>query len=368
MCSDLSRRRKTLVVSAVNLVEGGTLEILRNCLKQASQLEGWRVIALVHSKSLIEIPGIKYVELPKVKRSWFIRLYFEYCLCRKLAQRIKPKYWLSLHDTSPFLGKSVVPVKQSVYCHNALCFYRFSLREALLDPKQFILALCYKAIYRINLRNNDKVIVQQQWIREEFKRIFGLSDVIVAYPHEMQANDCATKRIGKKFIYPSFPRTFKNFEVLLNAWEILVKDPNWEGELTVTFDATSNAYARALFGRFGGLRGVNFAGVLPKRQLEELYLSHDCLVFPSKLETWGLPITEAKDKGLMILAADFPFTREAVGNYDGCVFFDFDDVRRLSELMREYSEGCLQNCRTTFEKPDHLFAENWYTLFGILLK
>lgn len=46
---------KTIVVSAVNIRKGGTLTILRNCLEYLSKLAqtgNYRVVALVHKKSL----------------------------------------------------------------------------------------------------------------------------------------------------------------------------------------------------------------------------------------------------------------------------------------------------------------------------
>ena len=52
---------KTVVVSAVNIRKGGTLTILRDCLEYLSglaQTGEWKVVALVHDRSLCEYPSI----------------------------------------------------------------------------------------------------------------------------------------------------------------------------------------------------------------------------------------------------------------------------------------------------------------------
>ena len=53
---------RTVVVSAVNIRKGGTLTILKDCLKYLSGLAEageWKVIALVHRQSLCDYPGIE---------------------------------------------------------------------------------------------------------------------------------------------------------------------------------------------------------------------------------------------------------------------------------------------------------------------
>ena len=101
---------KTVVVSAVNIRKGGTLTILRDCLQYLSGLAEageWKVVALVHRRSLCEYPGIEYIEIPWSVKSWIHRLWCEYVtmygISKGLAERDgDPVYmWLSLHDTTP---------------------------------------------------------------------------------------------------------------------------------------------------------------------------------------------------------------------------------------------------------------------------
>ena len=59
---------RTIVISAVNIRKGGTLTILRSCLKYLSMSykeQGYRVLALVHKREVADYPGIEYIEFPQ---------------------------------------------------------------------------------------------------------------------------------------------------------------------------------------------------------------------------------------------------------------------------------------------------------------
>lgn len=359
--------QKHLVISAVNLVDGGTVEILRQCLREAARLPGWRITAIVNSATKIGVDGIDYVERPDIKPSWFKRIYFEYFECRELAWRLQPDFWFSLHDMTPSLGRVSGRIPQAVYCHNAMCLYAMPWREIWLEPKLIIFTKLYPIFYRINLFRNTAVVVQQDWIRSEFKRRFGCKNVVVAHPVHEHENKAARSRSGRRFFYPSYARVFKNFETVLAAWELLCADPAWDGELTLTIDGEINRYGRYLYQRFRHLRNVNFIGLVPHTEVQALYSQNDCLVFASKLETWGMPITEAKQVGLSILAADLPYAHEAIGQYDGATFFPAQDASALACLMRQFRQGRLDCTQTQLRSPSHPFAENWGRLLRNLL-
>lgn len=357
---------KHLVVSAVNLVEAGTLEVLRQCLDQAVRIEGWRVTAIVHDRTRVAIEGVNYITRPDVKPSWFKRIRFEYFECKALAEQLQPDFWLSLHDMTPSLGRLAGKVPQAVYCHNAMCFYRMPWREMWLDPKLILFSKFYAIFYRININRNAAVVVQQDWIRNKFCERFNCRNVIVANPILKNIPSVAKVRKGLRFFYPSFARVFKNFETVLSAWEIVCLDPDWNGELTLTIDE-SNRYGASLKRRFKHLRNVQFIGKVPLVEIKALYNRSDCLVFASKLETWGLPISEAKQAGLFILASDLPYAREAVGNYDGAAFFPAEDASRLAVLIRQFSRGQVVEAQAESPSIPAPYARNWPELFQLLL-
>ena len=72
--------KKTIVISAVNLRKGGTLTILRDCLRYLSDLirEGdYRVVALVHKRESCDHEGIEYIEMTDIIKGWGKRQWSE---------------------------------------------------------------------------------------------------------------------------------------------------------------------------------------------------------------------------------------------------------------------------------------------------
>ena len=355
-----------VVISAVNFTEGGPLSVLRETLASAitelpSECE---IIALVNSVDLINDSRIHFIAIPSAKKSWFKRLYWEWFGFMKISRKIKPSLWLSLHDITP----RVVAGRQAVYCHNPSPFYRISLREALMEPSFLAFNFFYAYLYRIFIRRNYCVIVQQNWIRDEFIKKIAKLPIIVAHPSMTGMESLKNSSRGGKFIfiYPALPRIFKNFEILCSAAKLLVSRGVGNFEVRITIDGSENRYAIWLNKRFKDTVEIQFIGRQSKLQMAIQYQEADAVVFPSKLETWGLPITEAKSYQCPILVADLPYARETVGDYDLVSFFPVDSAAKLADLMQSMIEGTWSPIGGKHSDPAPPFASDWAGLWKFL--
>ncbi|MEI6079653.1 MAG: glycosyltransferase [bacterium] len=362
--------KKKIVISAVNFTEGGPLTILNSCLSYLSKdlSSEYEVVALVNSKKMFDMPNIEYIEFPLSKRSWLFRLYYEYYYFKKLSDKLKPHLWLSLHDMTPNVTADI----RAVYCHNPSPFYTLTLKELILEPKFALFNMFYKFLYSINIKKNSFVVVQQNWLRESFERIFGVKNVIVAYasdPTEPKSVPSIGKEKGTfKFIYPAFPRVFKNVELACEAFKLLEENGITTCKLYLTIDGTENRYSRYIHRKYSKLTNIIFLGNLKKEELYKFYGESDCLIFPSKLETWGLPISEFKMFNKPILAANLPYARETVGNYDKVKFFSPNDPKELFEDIMGFSNGVKIFGKNTMPFPAQPFSRDWRELFGIMLR
>ena len=357
--------QRTVVVSAVNLVEGGTLAVLRECLAslRGALDAGWRIVALVHDRALAPVAGVDYLEFPAIKASYARRLLFEYWTCRKLSRGLRADLWLALHDLTPV----VTARRQAVYCHNPMPFHRLSWREMRLAPALIPFDLFYGLMYGINIRRNEAVIVQQDWLREAFRRRYGVERVIVARPvPPARAVPAREPSPAPLFIYPTLPRVFKNVELIGEAVRLLEASSRWKGRVELTIAGTENAYARDLHARFGDLRTLVFLGLQTRAQMDALYARADALLFPSRLETWGLPITEAQGHGLPVLAADLPYAHETVGDYPRAAFFDPADPAALAAQMLALQDGQLAFAAAPAPAIAPPFAADWPALVRLL--
>ena len=119
--------KKKIVISGINLSEGGPLTALKDCLKSAHDVLGgnWEIVALVHKKELFNDSVIRFIEFPNAKRSWLIRLYYEWVKFKKISEVLKPDIWFSFHDITP----NVFAKKRVVYCHNPSPFFKLNLKS-----------------------------------------------------------------------------------------------------------------------------------------------------------------------------------------------------------------------------------------------
>jgi len=364
-------RKRIIVISAVNFFEGGPLTILKETLKFANDVlsKKYLVIALVHKKELLSTDGLNNIvlfEFPKSRTNYLIRLYLEYFYFKKLSVKWNPKLWFSLHDISPNIKADI----RAVYCHNPSPFKKTNINDLKFQPGFFLFGLFYKWLYWINIKKNNYVVVQQKWIKKEFINFFNLNPekIIVNYPNiETLKNHSQQKsnNQNKTFIYPAFPRHFKNYEVIGEAVRILVIAGNTNFNVIFTITGNENKYARFIFKKYKHLDQICFIGNQPKADLFHLYEIADALIFPSKLETWGLPITEFKNYKKSIILADLPYAHETLGEYSKGVFFNVVSPMELAKKMTGVIEGNIEYNSAIFSQKDILVG--WEALYSKIL-
>ena len=77
---------------------------------------------------------------------------------------------------------------------------------------------------------------------------------------------------------------------------------------------------------------VEFIGIIRREDVFNIY-SRSVLLFPSFVETVGLPLIEAKAAGCQILAVNMAFSREILAQYPDAYLFNKDDWKNLAEKM-----------------------------------
>lgn len=335
--------RRTIVVSGVNLRKGGTLTIMRQCLQYLSEhAAGCRIVALVHRRSLFDTPGIEYIEMPWCIRNWGCRLWAEYVTMHRISRRIAAEdghriwLWLSMHDTTP----RVEAERREVYCHTSFPFLKTGLRDWFMDPKIPLFSLFTRFAYRINVHRNDSLIVQQNWFADALSGMLGVPrEKFRVIPPAMPALDA----IVPAEIHPDVPVFFyastadchKNFETLCRAARMLEAEAGkGRFKVVLTVRGDENRYAKWLHRNWGDVESVDFHGFMSKEELFGYYRAATRLVFPSRVETWGLPVSEyiAAGNGRMLLA-DLPYAHESSAGAAEAVFFPATDAAALKDAM-----------------------------------
>lgn len=356
-----------IIISGINIVSGGILSVLEDCLMELKTMTNvYDVIVLVHSKSLFKKyeKNFTFIEYPLSKKSWFIRCFYEYIFFYFLSKKLQPYLWLSLNDMSP----SVNAKKIAVYCQNAAPFYSLKVGEWLLDKKFTLFTWFYQYLYRINIYRNTHVIVQAQWMKQIFQSKYkGLGNIIVANPRMKDGNIFLQKEIRKSFIYPTFPRVFKNIELI---GEALRPIDDLGINVYVTIDGTENAYAKKIVAKYGDLKSLSFIGQQSRTQIFGYYGKVSGLIFPSNLETWGMPLSEFMMTGKPIFVADKEYAYEPLAGYKKVKFFNSREAESLTEALKtfvcdgDFPYDIVEEKNSYKEKS----ISNWQELFKLLLK
>ena len=373
----MNMSKKRFVISGINLFSGGPLSVYKDLLhaiEDGGFLDQFHVTAFVHKKELFkEFEGnIELIEIPSSRKSYFFRLYYEYIYFWNYSRKNPTDVWLSIHDMTP----NVKAKKRYVYCHNPSPFMKRTETIRKLGKTYYLMSMFYKFIYRINIRKNTAVIVQQEWLRKEFRKMFRLDHIIVARPDfkldSVETSGISEARHDRKiFIYSAYPRPFKNFEAICEAAKLLEeKDQAFADkfEVWMTIDGSENPYSEMLRQKYGNIRSIRWLGLISRDEMMRKYAESDYLIFPSVLETWGLPITEYKMFDKPMLVADLPYAHETVGDWDKVAFFDPYQASQLSEQMEKVLSGANIFRKHVEEPVEQPFTNSWHDLLKMILK
>jgi len=115
------------------------------------------------------------------------------------------------------------------------------------------------------------------------------------------------------------------------------------------------------------IKGLNvgnnicFEGILSYERILSFYKSCDLLVFPSYIETFGLPLIEAASFGMPILAADMNYAREVIGNYEGVKFLNHKDSKLWAENIID-----LYNKRIKYTPYNINYKTSWKDYYKLI--
>ena len=247
--------------------------------------------------------------------------------------------WLKCHNITPSIIVSlqnvctVTDCKQVVYYHQSLPFYK--KRWSFLKASERTMAF-YKYIYpyfvKCTLSANTEVVVQIPFIKKGFVDKFKCNPdkVHVMFP-DVERIDVQKIEPHKfndgmfHFIYPASSIPYKAHRTLVNALAILkAKNATQAEHIRVHLTFREDEY-QALYKYIEEqnlCRQFVFDGGMQHERLLTYYKGADGLLFPSTIETLGLPLLEAAAFGLPIIAADLDYAREVMYDYEGVRFVE----------------------------------------------
>lgn len=253
-----------------------------------------------------------------VKRSSKARLAFELLNGGSFVNSLSPDIVFSLENMLPRGIRS--GIEQVLYIHQPVGFQhekKFSVIKKN-EREQGIYQRFYHPLIIASAKRADRIVVQTEWMRKALINDEKIrADIIYKVPPDIPDLSGYVKKgefDSGRFFFPASDLPYKNHAVIEAAKEILARE-GYEPEVMYT---KKKVYPR-----------------------EEIFAEYNrsTLLFPSYLETYGMPLGEARQFGNPILAADTVFSREVLEGYDNAYFFDAFDAGALAGLMRSVMDG-----------------------------
>ena len=247
-------------------------------------------------------------------------------------------------DNAIYFGNLPPLVRSSnsiVYFHNR--YLLMDLQSLLNQSRHFLVKYGLQQLYiKTFIKNVDAVACQNMRTKEDFSIKYNYRNVeLLPFYRSCPKPKEVIEKIYD-FCYISLAHPHKNHELLFDSLEILGKKgfslsvvvtiEHFKEDLIVRLNQINDSY---------NIKIVNM-GSIPKEDVCRIYYQTNCLIFPSKYETFGLALIEAVEAGLDVIAADLRYTHEIISTP---FLFDSQSAASCASVIEEYLYGkTLRKC------------------------
>jgi len=300
---------------------------------------------------LDELPAASHIEYQVIdwpKRSQFHRLWFDQVTTKQIAREHNGQsIYSQVFGIGGFQGRQVLNVQNAVFFSDLY----FERTVELHSPTKRAQVALMRRWARWSVRQADVVIAPSEALLAAVREQCGAGQADWRAVHHgfhreaffsgrplrgPQREMLAAAPAGvPRLLYASAFCQHKNVETLLEAFTEY-RRAGHEGVLWLTFaesvlQTRIGAKAREALVRCPFRGDIVFMGHVPWEEMWNLYAAADVFVFPSFLESFGLPMVEAMASGLPIVASDTPVNREIC--QDAAVYVDTFSAAELAEKM-----------------------------------
>lgn len=164
--------------------------------------------------------------------------------------------------------------------------------------------------FRLRLQQGMRLVVQTPSMQAAAQNALGIFPK--ALPFFAYTDSAPTSRPEPVagFLYPATADKHKNHLNLLSAWNLL-HESGLDVQLHLTVEGNREVLELISQLQKTGVSIVNHGHLAPD-QLSNFYGSCSALIFPSYLESFGLPLLEARAMGLPVIASEMDYVRDVI--------------------------------------------------------
>jgi glycosyltransferase involved in cell wall biosynthesis len=320
------------IIQATNIHKGGGLSLLLLLLKA---FDGKKCVVLLDARlSLNEIP--EDIEFLQFSPTLYGRLSAELYLWKNTSLCDIVLCFGNLPPLIKNRGKVFVFV-QNRFIFGAQSLSKFALRThvRLKIERMWFFA---------RLRKKIRIIVQTPTMSSDLKIATGRSSVIIPFADTTKFSKAVKNKLEYDFIYVATDEPHKNHKRLIEAWKILGRD-GVKPSLCLTIDPkVDTKLVRWIFSQISEWNlDIKLVGYISSVKIVQYYAVAGALIYPSTLESFGLPLLESKAMGLPIVASELDYVRDVVEPVQ--TFDPFSEVS-IARAVKRYL-----NLQNTIEIP-----------------
>lgn len=314
-----------IVIEASHINNGGSLILLKFLLNELEQRKLYAVVYIKYKHIYKDLTNnsFRYIELRKTSSMKTILRYMQ--------RNNNVLFFCSL---PPF----VRCVNSYVYFHSEYysCKPIFnqndkSLRERV---KSYIYYYWIKT-FRNNVQN---FFCQTSLVGNNLKKTYCLSPVILPF-YKLPIVEKVVCGKEYDFFYPAIGTLHKNHILLFEAFEKLLSHRHATLAVTISrqfenllhcIEKVNAKYPNSI---------INL-GYCDEKQLSISYQKSRALVFPSTMESLGLPLIEALTYGLKVISSDLEYSYKVISNP---IVFKPNNPLDIALVMNNYLDGKYEN-------------------------
>ena len=318
---------KNIIIIATACRTSGALTIYKQFLTHLKYCIGDNRYYIFVDPSMPKVimDNVEFIEYDTQR--YIDRILFDWKNCKKILQvkGIVADVVVSLQNTGV---KCLDSHRTLIYYHQSIPFYPnkwnpFKKSERLL----FYYKHVYPLFVRTSLNKKTDVVVQIPFVKKGFVKLFKfpLNKVHVLFPDIEKIDSDTIEPFDFKdqkyhLIYPATSYTYKNHIVIIEALRLIkMSNPTLLSRIVIhfTFNKDENPSIAGKVRCYQLDEVVSFDGQIEHGKLLTMCKSSKALLFPSEIETLGLPLIEAAQLGIPIIVSDMDYAKEVLVDYSG---------------------------------------------------
>lgn len=191
-----------------------------------------------------------------------------------------------------------------------------------------------KLAFSYYLKYTDYIFVQNSVMRDLLLKLGFRENMIEVIPYK-NVDTIISKgnKLQETFIYVASGEAHKNHLNLLKAWAILAKDNIYPTLLLTINEDDTFLYNKILIESQKYNLNIIIHSKLPRNELLSYYERVSALIYPSFFECFGIPLLEAKNHNLPVIAAELDYVRDFI---DPVETFDPNSPKSIARAVRRF--------------------------------